>query len=513
MPMPMHEAAGAAGAADAARPPYKPTWDSLKRHTVPSWFQEAKFGLYTHWGVYSVPAYRHPSRGQDVTWYGRNMYFEGTPQHAHHLQTYGDPARFGYKDFIPQFTGEKFDPDEWAEIFAQSGARYAGPVGEHHDGFCMWDSRYTEWSAARLGPKRDVVGELERAIRRQGLKFLVALHHAENWWFYPNWKPEYDTSDPRYAGLYGERRPDGRQNIGPELFDPALSNSQARDTWLFAEAQPSAKFLETWRDKIVELIDRYGPDVLWFDFGLRAIPDHYKQEFLAYYYNQAQAQGRGVAVTFKKFDLAPAGGVVDLEAGRMHTLTHYPWITDTSIDDSRAWGYYKEAAYKSTASLVHYLVDNVSKNGHLLVNIGPRPDGTLPEPAVEILRGIGRWLEVNGEAIYGTTNWYAYGEGPTALERGLSGNEKDIAGFTAGDVRFTTKDNALYATCLGWPGAEVNIKTLSALYPAEIESISMLGSDQLLAWRLDTGGLTIETPAERPCEHAFVFKIVRGRPY
>jgi alpha-L-fucosidase len=263
----------------------------------------------------------------------------------------------------------------------------------------------------------------------------------------------------------------------------------------------------------VELIDRYGPDMLWFDFGLRGLPGHYKQEFLAHYFNWAQAQGREVAVTYKKHDLAPGVGVVDLEAGRMPTLTYHEWITDTTIDDSRAWGYLKDTPYKSTTSLVHYLVDNVSKNGHLLLNVGPRPDGTIPARGAEVLRGIGRWLAVNGESIFGTTSWMAHGEGPTQMTTGGSGNEGEGAGFTAQDVRFTTQDNVLYATCLGWPGVEITIATLKDLYPAEIEAVTMLGSGQPLKWRLDEAGLTIETPAERPCEHAYVFKIVRGRPY
>jgi len=472
--------------------PYGPSWNSLKTHRTPRWFQEAKFGIYTHWGIYCVPA-----RGPNATWYPYNMYREGTPQNAYHVQTYGDPSRFGYKDFIPQFTAEKFDPDEWADLFRRSGARYAGPVGEHHDGFCMWDTQYSDWSAAKMGPRRDVVGLLEKAIRRQGLKFLVALHHAENWWFFPHWKKEYDTADPAYAGLYGEPH-DLDGNVGKEFFE---------------QTRPSARFLATWQAKIVELIDRYAPDALWFDFGLRGVPDQYKQEFLAYYFNRAHARGQEVAVTYKDFDLAPGSGVVDLELGRMHHLTYNEWITDTTIDDGSGWGYLRDTQYKSTSALVHYLVDNVSKNGYLLLNVGPRPDGTLPEQAHELLAGMGRWLEVNGEAIYGTTNWVAFGEGPTQVAPGAAFNEKKVGGFTAQDIRFTVKDDALYATCLGWPGAQVTIATLKSLYPAEIVSVKMLGSPQELKWSLGEAGLTIETPAEKPCEHAYVFKIVRGDPY
>jgi len=178
---------------------YEKTWYSLRKHLTPQWFKDAKFGIYTHWGVYAVPAC-----GPNATWYPYNMYREGTPQYEYHVKTYGGPEKFGYKDFIPMLTGEKFDPDEWAELFKKAGAQFAGPVGEHHDGFCMWDTQYSEWSAARMGPKRDVVGELEKAIRKQGMRFMVALHHAANWWFFPHWKKEFDVSDPRYAGLYGE---------------------------------------------------------------------------------------------------------------------------------------------------------------------------------------------------------------------------------------------------------------------------------------------------------------------
>jgi alpha-L-fucosidase len=468
---------------------YQPSWNSLRTHITPQWFRDAKFGIYTHWGVYSVPAC-----GPNATWYPYNMYREGNPQYEHHVKTYGPPSKFGYKDFIPMFTAEKFDPDEWAEIFKNSGARFAGPVGEHHDGFCMWDSRYTDWSAARMGPSRDVVAELEKAIRKAGMKFLVALHHAENWWFYPHWRKEFDTSDPKYAGLYGE--PHNLLGAGKSFFD---------------QDKPSRAFLEQWKGKILEVIDNFRPDVLWFDFGLGFVQEQYRKEFLAYYYNKAMEWDTEVVVTYKEHYLAPGSAVVDLELGRFGELTYHDWITDTTVDAGEGWGYLRETEYKSTCSLVHYLVDNVSKNGYLLLNIGPKPNGEIPEQAREVLKGMGQWLDVNGEAIYGATPWLAYGEGPTQMQKTGAFCEKEEVTYTAQDIRFTSKDNVLYAICLGWPGAQVKINTLKALFPWEIQSVRMLGVDRDLEWSLQPDGMAIKTPAGKPCEHAYVFKIVRQR--
>jgi alpha-L-fucosidase len=361
----------------------------------------------------------------------------------------------------------------------------------------MWDTQYSEWNAAKMGPRRDVVGALEKAIRGQGLRFMVALHHAENWWFYPHWRKEFDTSDPRFAGLYGE----------PHDLDGKVGQT------FFEQTPPSKRFIATWQAKIREVIDRYDPDMLWFDFGLRGLPDKPKEEFLAYYYNQALARGRKVVVTYKDYDLAPGTGVVDLELGRMDKLTYHEWITDTTVDDGEGWGYLKDTPYKSTTSLVHYLIDNVSKNGYLLLNVGPRPDGTLPDEAKELLRGMGRWLQVNGEAIYGTSCWTTYGEGPTQIQKAGAFNEGEKVSYGARDVRYTLKGDTLYAIVLGWPGEYATLETLKRLYPAEIKAVSMLGVGQALDWQLTDKGLVIKTPDTKPCEHACVFKIERGQPY
>ena len=482
---------------------YKPSWNSLRIHITPKWFEDAKFGIYTHWGVYSVPAC-----GPNGSWYPHNMYFEGTPQYEYHLKTYGHPSKFGYKDFIPMFKAEKFNPDEWAELFKEAGAQFAGPVGEHHDGFSMWDSQVNEWNAARMGPKRDVVGELEKAIRRQGMRFMVALHHAENWWFYPHWKKDCDTSDPRYAGLYGPLH-----NLEWAQSMPKFEKGGIEEEWKLQD-KPTKEFLDRWLAKIREVIDKYQPDMLWFDNGIDFIQEHYRRQFLAYYYNKAKEWRKEVVVTYKGHNLVPDSGVVDLELGSFDRLTYHLWITDTTVDVGGGWGYLRDAKYKTATELIHYLVDNVSKNGLMLLNVGPKPNGEIPEEAREILLEIGRWLKVNGEAIYGTTPWLVYGEGPTKMPKSGMFSEKEEVHYTSEDIRFTVKDDVLYAICLGWPGDEVAIKSIpERLYDSEIKSIKMLGTDEVLPWKMTKEALRIKTPSTRACEHAYVFKIERKHPF
>ncbi len=480
---------GKSRTATSEEEPYKPTWISLRGRRTPQWLRDGKFGIYTHWGVYAVPAV-----GPNGTWYSNAIYTKpDSPQRKHHEATYGPLEKFGYKEFIPMFTGESFDANEWADLFQKSGARFAGPVAEHHDGFAMWDSKYSEWNAAKMGPNRDVVGELSKAIKGHGMKYVVAFHHAANWFFFPVWDKHYDCSDARYSGLYGFIHEEG--------------------------AQPSKEFLEEWEGKILEVIDKYEPDLIWFDFGLDLINEEYTKDFLAYYFNKAAAQNKEVTVTYKDHDLPPGVGINDLELGQELEMTYHEWITDTSVDDQGAWGYVSDAGYKSVNTLVDNLVDRVSKNGYLLLNVGPKADGTIPEEAKERLLGIGKWLRINGEAIYGTSPWIIAGEGPTQLEKKGAFNEIVDLRYTAQDIRFTTKDATLYATALDWPGEKVLIKNMApkgthvGLYPSEIVSITMLGDGKELKWELTKEGLAIEAPKMKPCEHAFVFKIVRKRPF
>ena len=486
---------------------FKASWNSIQAHAVPQWLKDAKFGIYTHWGLYSVPAC-----GPNATWYAYNMYREGSFQNRYHVKKFGDPSQFGYKDFIPMFTAEKFDADEWAEIFRNSGARFAGPVGEHHEGFTMWDTKHSTWNARLMGPKRDIVGELEKAIRREGMRFMTAMHHAETWWFYPHWKTRYDVSDPANAGLYGEPHDLQWEGQG-SIIDPDPSAVNIEAFWPMQQ-KPSNRFLDTWIAKLKELVDTYSPDLLWFDFGLRWVQEHYKREFFAYYYNKEKELGRELIVVYKWHNAAPGSGVEDLEQGAHGDLAYNFWITDTTVDDGEAWGYIHDNKYKSPTTLIHYLIDNVSKNGALLLSIGPRADGVIPVEVKSILSEMGAWLRVNGEAIYGTSPWMWPGEGPTKAERTGPFSETEKRSYTAKDVRFTVKDDALYAICLGLPEAEVLIETARKnLYPGEIKSIRMLGVDRDLAWAMNGQYLRIAVPIEKPCAHACVFKIERKRPF
>ncbi len=465
-----------------AEGPFEPTWESLEQFKPPDWYVDGKFGIFIHWGVYSVPAFGNE-------WYPRNMYQQGSREFEHHLKTYGPQEKFGYKDFIPMLTAERYDPAAWANLFRKAGAKFVVPVAEHHDGFAMYDCSLSDWCAAKMGPRRDLIGDLARACRDEWLTFGLSSHRAEHWWFFDGgMKFPSDVQDPRFAGLYG----------------PAQPNTM----------QPNEEFLDDWLARTCELVDKYQPQLVWFDWWIeQPVFAPYLRRFAAYYYNRGVQWGRGVAINFKNKAFPAQAAVYDVERGQLDDIAPHFWQTDTAVAKN-SWGYVTNQDYKTADQVIGDLADIVSKNGALLLNIGPRPDGSIPEGDERILLDVGRWLWTNGEAIYGTRPWKVFGEGPTQVIAGGFTDTKRGA-FTSRDVRFTAKGDALYAIVLAWSEAgEVAIQSLGTglrLYPREIGGVQLLGSKEPVAWTRDEAALRAKLPATRPCESACVLKIVPKR--
>jgi alpha-L-fucosidase len=450
--------------------PYRPDWDSLKAHNeAPEWFRDAKIGIYFHWGVYAVPAYGNE-------WYARAMHLKdgNRAYYPHHAATYGDPARFGYHDFIPRFTAEHFNAAEWVDLFVRTGAKFIGPVCEHHDGFSMWASRLTPWNAANMGPKRDITGELEKAIRARGLKFVTTFHHERTRVWYPRVEGWPTTSsDPRLQLLY--------MNIDETLF------------------------YQIFQAKLGEVIDKYRPDLIWFDGQMQEIPEPYHLNFLAYYFNQAAKSGQQVMVTTKKLQYPQEVSVLDFEKGRAKTLTPYPWLNDDTISTG-SWGYTADLKIKPAVEVLHDFIDAVAKNGHLLLNVSPKADGTIPQDQRDCLLAIGAWLKLNGEAIYNTRPWLEYGEGPNVLQN--QGSFSGTVAYGEKDLRYTrSKDGSiLYVTALGWPKNGLR-PTILQIDDAAAGKVELLGHRGAVSHRVQGKRIAIEVPSQAPGDHAYVFKL------
>ncbi len=470
----------------ANRGPFKPDWKSLENFEVPDWYVDGKFGLFIHWGAYSVPAFGNE-------WYPRNMYKDDTREFKHHRETYGPQSRFGYKDFLPMFKAERFNPAEWAALFKDAGAKFVVPVAEHHDGFPMYDYTFTEWSAAKMGPRQDIIGKLAAEVRKQGIVFGASSHRVEHWWFFDQgMKFDSDVRDPKNAGLYGPSR------------DQAAAESLAEP--------PDKGFLDDWLVRTCEIVDKYQPQLIWFDWWIAQPAVHpYLQKFAAYYYNRGVEWKKGVAVNYKKHggsSFPDKAAVLDIERGQLAEIRPFFWQTDTSVSKN-SWGYVRNHDYKTVDSIVDDLIDIVSKNGALLLNIGPRPDGTIPEPEQKMLLEIGRWLKVNGEAIYGTRPWKVFGEGPTQVVQGPFADTKRKA-FGAQDFRFTTRGDTLYAIALSWPeDGKLLVKSLAKQAPGAgpVKDVVLLGYKGTLQWEQTGRGLAVTLPTGKPCNFAYALKI------
>src|SRR6478735_986922 len=445
---------------------FEANWESLKGYQVPDWFRDAKFGIFIHWGVYSVPAY-------NSEWYAHDMLDTASKVFKHHRETYGDHTKFGYKDFIPQFKAEKFDAAQWVDLFKKSGAKYIVPVAEHHDGFAMYKTSMSKWNAFEMGPKRDVIGEIAAETKKAGLIFGLSSHRIEHWWFMGGGRDfPSDVSDARYKDFYGPARTE--------------------------EETTSPEFMNDWLLRTTELVNNYQPQLVRCDWWIQQPAlEPYRKSFASYYYNKGLEWNKGVVINYK-YDISfPEGtAVLDLERGKLDATRKEPWQTDDAIGNE-SWGYTKDNTFKSAQYVITNLIDIVSKNGNLLINIGPKPDGTITDQETEVLLGTGKWLDINGEAIYGTRPWKISGEGPTKSAGGPFADQKEA--FTAKDIRFTTKEDKLYAIALGTPTSPTLINALSKKAGnGIIESIELVGSNEKLTWSQKDNGLSIAPSKQYP---------------
>jgi alpha-L-fucosidase len=469
--------------------PFRPDWESLETYKVPEWYKDAKFGIFIHWGVYSVPAF-----GSE--WYPRLMYLEGSNEYKHHIATYGTQDKFGYKDFIPLFKAEKFDPAAWAHLFKESGARYVVPVFEHHDGFAMYDNGLSDWTAVKMAPHRDLWGDLAKAVRAQGLHLGASSHRVEHNFFLGVGRTiPSDINDPRFAAFYGPAH----------RWVENINNTPLSDDFTFV----SHAWTDDWLARSAEIVEKYHPDIMYFDWwiGQPSVRENLTR-FASFYYNESLKRGDAVGViNYKDYAMQEQSAVLDIERGQLSGIRPLYWQTDTSISN-KSWGYIENDTFKSPEFVIHQLIDIVSKNGNLLLNIGPRSDGTIPEAVQKVLLEIGNWLKINGDAIYGTRPWKIFGEGPTKVTEG-SFHDTDTHPYTPEDFRFTKKGDVLYAIELGRPASgEAIIHSLNAaLGQARVASVALLGSEGKLAFEQREDGLHVHLPAHMSGKYAYSYRI------
>jgi alpha-L-fucosidase len=472
--------------------PFRPDWATLNNYQQPQWYKDAKFGIFIHWGVYSVPA-------AENEWYPRNMYRpdEGAYKNFREHFANGDEAK-GYKDLIPLFRAEHFDATEWARVFKASGAQYVVPVAEHHDGFSMYDSGLSDWTVVKMGPKRDTLGELAKAIRAENLHFGLSSHRAEHNFFYDGGRAiRSDVNDPKYASLYGPAH---------QWFEAQGDNHSLINDWTWV----SEAWTRDWLARDTELVEKYKPEIVYFDWWIgqpnfrRAVA-----EFAAFYYNYAVAHGYSGVIDFKDYSLNWKAGVRDFERGQQDRIVADHWQTDTSISNA-SWGYIEHDTFKTPDFLVHQLIDIVSKNGNLLLNFGPRSDGTIPDEVRATLLEMGAWLQVNGDSIYATTPWKTFGEGPTQVTGGAF-HDTDTKPYTPEDFRFTAKGSTLYAIGMACPpDRKATIHSLGWAHEGAsipIASIELLGSSEKVLWTQAADALHVTLPEGAACKYAYALKL------
>ena len=510
---------------------FEPSWESLRQYQVPEWFRDAKFGIWAHWGPQCQPA-----RGD---WYARHMYFEdgpawGTNVTAFHRETYGHPSEAGFMEVIRQWKAERWDPDKLLALYQRAGAKYFFALANHHDNLDLWDSKYQPWNSVRVGPKKDLIAGWAKAARAHGLKFGVSVHAAHAWSWYeaaqgadkkgPFAGVPYDgkltAADGKgkwWEGLDPQDLYEQRHTPAPNFNDPISIHS--RWNWDNGVTPPDQAYCDRFYNRTMDLIEQAQPDLIYFDdtaLPLWPVSDA-GLKIAAHFYNRNNQWRGNDGVMFAKI-LAPdqrKAMVWDIERGRINAIDPDPWQTDTCLGD---WHYnqsvFDNHGYKSARTVIHTLIDIVSKNGNLLLSVPLRGDGSPDTDAIAIVEGIADWMQINQEGIHGTRPWKVHGEGPQ-LEHlkpleGPGFNEAQTSEFTAEDIRFVRKGTTLYAHVLGAPTATVKIKSLGTaaqLLDGRIAKVTLLGSDEKLTWSQSAEALTIQAPKTVPNAIALVFKI------
>jgi alpha-L-fucosidase len=526
-------AAGRAPENAAARPiskgPFQPDWDSLvKGYKCPDWFRDAKFGIWAHWTAQCVP--------EQGDWYARQMYIQGHPQYNHHLRTYGHPTKFGFMEIDNLWKAEKWEPEKLIALYKRAGAKYFFGLANHHDNFDAYDSTYHAWNSVKVGPRKDIVGTWARIVRENGLRFGVSNHSAHAWhWFQTayDYDPEGPQAGQRYdaftltkadgkgkwwEGLDPQELYAGRSLVMPDGITTIAEANQwhnANDrVWNESPPAQNPAFVERWFLRCKDLIDKYRPDVLYFDdtelpLGQAGL------DIAAHYYNSSLTWHRklDVVLTAKKMSEAHRAGLVeDIERGVAIDIRPDPWQTDTCIG---SWHYdrarFERHTYKTTAQVVQMLIDIVSKNGNLMLSVPVRGDGTIDEDEIAFLEGLAQWMPANGEAIFGTRPWKVYGEGPSVrgpVSAGQFGGARDVRSYTAEDIRFTTKGDTLYAFLMAWPGASVSITSLAAGKVAgAVQKVELLEHGADLEFKQDGDALKVTLPSEKPGDFAYALRI------
>jgi len=467
---------------------FEPSFESFKAYRIPEWFRDAKFGIWAHWGPQAVP--------RQGDWYAKKMYMEGSADYKYHLAHYGHPSVFGYKDIVNLWKAEKWDPDHLMALYKKAGAKYFVSMGTHHDNFFLWNSAIHKWNAVQMGPKKDVVGLWQKAALKQGLRFGVSEHLGASYtWFQTSHKA--DTSGPMKGVPY-----DG---ANPQYQDLYHTLAAADDKgWLSKNKEWQAE----WLASIKELIDGYHPDLLYSDSGFPF--DSVGREMVAHFYNEnMKFNNNRMDAVYNCKQASQGMWVQDLERGIMDSISPFPWQTDTSIGD---WFYRTGQKYSSAEEIIQMLIDIVSKNGNLLLNIVQTPEGDIEQDMIQTLDEIGKWIAINGEGIYGTRPWTKYGEGPSTTEKqakGAFGGLKDVRKYQSADIRFTVKNEILYAFLLSKPMEDIQIKSLglAAKDARKIRSIQLLGSSEKIKWHQKDDALIIEKPTRIPIETVLCFKV------